>query len=225
MKNYIFSNFSGAYLEEEFVKHQKNHKIETIVELGARECRDTILLAERYPNAKVFSFECNPDTIELCKYNLSIVDSSVRERIYFFPFAAGNLNSSNKFYKFIAEGNPGASSFYLRNDGINKQVETNFEIKIVRVDEILENFNIKNVDLVCADIQGYEIEALKGFGKYLNNVKFIITEIPKDKSMYLGAPTKKEMIDFFIENNFEIIELKQENIHEDNILLLNKGIK
>ena len=46
----------------------------------------------------------------------------------------------------------------------------------VRLDNFIENTNIKNVDMLCIDLQGYELNALKSMGQHLRNVKYIITE-------------------------------------------------
>jgi len=219
MKNYKFSDFSGAYLDEQFVKHIPKNEIKNIVELGARECRDTISLSEYYPEATIYAFECNPDTIGLCEHNLNLLDKQQKDRIYFFPYGAGSKNETKKFYKFIYENNPGASSFLPRIYDSHKQQETEQVLTIVKIENIIEKFKINNIDLICADIQGFEIEALKGFGKYLKNVKYIITEIPKDVSLYKDAPSREEMIEFFKTNNFQIIETLFENLYEDNVLL------
>lgn len=223
MKNYIFSDFSGAYLDREFVKHISKNEIKNIIELGARECRDTIALLEYYTNAKVYAFECNPDTVALCEYNLNLLKTEQRERIQFFPYGAGSTEENKKFYKFMHENNSGASSFFPRIHDSWKQQETEQVLKIVKIQDIIEKFKIDSIDLICADIQGFELEALKGFGKYLNNVKYIITEIPKNVSLYQNAPNREEMLKFFKINNFEIIETLYENDYEDNILLKKKS--
>lgn len=48
-----------------------------------------------------------------------------------------------------------------------------------RVDTLLEKneIGIKEFDFVNLDIQGVELQALKGFGKYLDNIKYIYTEV------------------------------------------------
>lgn len=224
MNGFKFSDFSGVYLEQIFLQHIKNSEIKTIVELGARDLRDTIELARHYKSAKVFAFECNPDTIPICQHNLRTVEPEVRERIIFVPFAVGAEQTSKKFYKFIAENNPGASSFFPRIYDKFKQTETEHEVRMVTVEQILEVYGEKTVDLVCADIQGYEIEALKGFGRYLETIKYIITEVPKDKSLYENAPTRQQMNEFFNIAGFDTVQISQENLYEDNILLKNKSI-
>ncbi len=222
MKNYKFSDYSGAYLDNDFIKHIPKNEINTIIEMGARECRDTIALAEYYSDSNIYAFECNPDTVNLCEYNLHVWENETKKRIHFFPYGVGSKQENKKFYKFVQENNPGASSFLPRIYDSYKQHETEQVLTIVKIEDIIEKFKINNIDLVCADIQGFELEALKGFGKYLKDVKYIITEIPKDLSLYKDAPSREEMLNYFRINNFEILEILNENLYEDNILLKKK---
>jgi hypothetical protein len=219
MKNYKFSNYSGAYLDNEFTKHINKNDIRNIVEMGARECKDTIALAEYYSSSSIYAFECNPDTIGLCEHNLNLVEDEMKKRIHFFPYGVGSKQENKKFYRFVQENNPGASSFLPRIHDFHKQQETEQVLTIVKVENIIEKLQLNSIDLVCADIQGFELEALKGFGKYLNTVKYIITEIPKEVSLYKDAPSREEMLNYFKMNNFEIIQILNENLYEDNILL------
>jgi FkbM family methyltransferase len=53
-------------------------------------------------------------------------------------------------------------------------------------------------DFINLDIQGVELEALKGMGKYLNQAKWIYTEVNK-KEVYQGC-SKITDIDFFLNN-------------------------
>jgi FkbM family methyltransferase len=48
-----------------------------------------------------------------------------------------------------------------------------------RVDSLLEKneINPEEFDFVNLDIQGVELQALKGFGKYLDHIKYIYTEV------------------------------------------------
>jgi len=215
------NHFKGCYLDPEFLKFIDKEKVTNIVELGARDCKDTISLALYYDKANVVSFECNPDTIELCHNNLDKLNKPVRDRIHFFPYGAGSRKELKKFHKFVYENNPGASSFYTRIYDQYKQKTTENYLELVRVEDIINELELGNVDLVCADIQGYEIEALKGFGKYLTKIRYIITEIPKDTSLYSGAPSREQMLGFFRNNGFEVVKTLYENLHEENILFKN----
>ena len=56
-------------------------------------------------------------------------------------------------------------------------------------------------EFVNLDIQGTELEALKGFSKSLNNVKWIYTEVNK-KELYKNCASITELDDFLFTNGF-----------------------
>lgn len=64
----------------------------------------------------------------------------------------------------------GLASLYQRNlDGYNTQLNQSEEIVLKRMDEYIEEKNIEHIDFIEIDIEGHELKAFEGFGKYLNN--------------------------------------------------------
>ena len=59
---YVRSDFTSKISNKEYAK--------VVIELGARDCVDTELLEQIYPNAKIYAIECNPNQIQICKENL-----------------------------------------------------------------------------------------------------------------------------------------------------------
>ena len=89
-----------------------------------------------------------------------------------------------------------------------------------------------NIDLLCMDIQGYELNVLKGCGDFIKNIKYIIMEEPKSiintkylpkgiHSKYINTPSSLEIKDFMNKNNFIEIERISENMIEDNVMYKN----
>jgi FkbM family methyltransferase len=50
-------------------KNGANPKI--IFDIGSRDCMQSIEFAKKYPNAKIFAFECNPQTLPQCRENIA----------------------------------------------------------------------------------------------------------------------------------------------------------
>ena len=211
-------SFVGDYLNQEFTSLIDKEHIKTIVEVGSRDCLDAINLADYYEDSSVFCFECNPETINQCFINLQMAPFQIRSRINFFPFAVGSKEETRFFYKWKDKRNPGASSFLSRKRDAHNQEQTVEKIQIKRLDDVLSGHGVKKIDLLCLDIQGFELEALRGLGNLLQEVRYIITEIPKGESLY-EAPNEKETMLFFHQNNFKVLKTTRENLYEDNILL------
>ena len=104
---------------------------------------------------------------------------------YFNVFGLGNENSELFYY-------PRYQSFYDRinscyiSDGANKII-----LKIRKASDYIVENNIKNIDFLKIDTEGYELNVLLGFGDFLKNVKIIQFE-------YGGA---------FLDNNTKLIDV------------------
>lgn len=135
-----------------------------------------------------------------------------------------------KFYPYIKD-NVVCSSFLKRIyfDETQKEID---EIKISTVYDEIIKYNITNIDLLFMDVQGYELNILKGCFNFINKIKFIFLEIPKlninreyfkeGHSKYIDAPTRDDIINYLFKNNFIIIKIFYENELEENILFSNK---
>jgi len=87
-----------------------------------------------------------------------------------------------------------------------KFIETR-KVKTVTIQTILGNNKIPpdEFDFINLDIQGVELRALKGFGKYLENIKYIYTEINSGE-VYQGNDTIKDLDDYLENFGFERVE-------------------
>lgn len=79
-------------------------------------------------------------------------------------------------------------------------VEKTIKLRTQKLGTLLEKNNINPIsfDFLNLDIQGVELKALKGMGKYLENVKYIYTEI--NSGEVYKENDRVEDIDFFLEN-------------------------
>jgi FkbM family methyltransferase len=182
-----------TYFDSRFLNHLNIDKIYNIIEIGARYGDESIQLSKIFKKSIIYSFECNPLTVNICKNNLQHY-----KNINFFDYGLGNINENLPFYSFIKD-NDGASSFYKRIDFNETQKETGI-IKIKKLVDFVKENNIEYIDLLCMDVQGYELNILKGEEDFIRNIKYIIMEEPKPKidrlylpegvhSKYINAPT------------------------------------
>lgn len=81
------------------------------------------------------------------------------------------------------------------------------KVKSVTIDSLLTRNNIdpKEFDFVNLDIQGVELRALKGFGKYLDNIKYIYTEVNSGE-VYKGNDTIQELDEYLSRFGFKRVE-------------------
>jgi FkbM family methyltransferase len=180
-----------------------------IFDIGSRDCVQSIEFYQSFPNAQIYAFECNPNTINMCKENIknytdriTLIDGAVTDydgEITFYPIDQYKTQTSWN------DGNPGASSIFKSNGNydIEKYVQYEIKTKCHRLDTIMKLNNIHKVDIIWMDLQGAELLALKGLGKYLQYVKYIHTEV-SHKEIYEGQVMYKELNDFILSNDFII---------------------
>jgi|688.fasta_scaffold67064_1 FkbM family methyltransferase len=82
------------------------------------------------------------------------------------------------------------------------------EVDIVTIDSLLVKFNLNIPDLVKLDIQGFELEALRGANSLFGNTELFIIEA----SLFSfddvpGMPIFREVIEFMGERGYEIYDI------------------
>jgi FkbM family methyltransferase len=186
--------------------------VKTIFELGSRDLIDASKLIEHYDDAKCYSFECNPECLIQCKKNIEKFSDEQNSRIILVEKAVSLYNKRVIFRPFDLSiyNNMGASSmleidFSLRKktdpDYNRGKVQKEIEVDGIRIDTYMKNNNIHNIDLLCIDLQGYELEAIKSLGEKIKTVKYIITEC-SIQSTYKNGATFIELNDYLEKHGF-----------------------
>lgn len=213
---------TDVYWDPLFINNLNRDEVEYVCEVGARYGDESIGLSRVFNNATILAFECNPNTVHICEEKLKY-----HPKIRFFNHGLGETETSFPFYSYT-ENNDGASSLLKRIDFDRTQKCTG-NIQIKTLSSVLTKEDIPHVDLLCMDVQGYELNVLKGCGDFLSKINYVIMEEPKHEinttwlpegvhSKYLGAPTSLEIKEFMTANNFIEIARKAESGIEDNVM-------
>lgn len=192
----------GCYMDKKFTELINKKDVNVILEIGSRDCLDAIKLHNHY-KAKVYSFECNPVCIEICKKNLA-AENILPSQIELIEKAVYNKNTNVDFYPVVKTAgakdfkssdiykinneyaNIGASSLFKINKDYQQikyrnvnhhQQGKKISVPAITLDTFMEENNIDKVDLICMDLQGAELMALQGMKQHLKNTKYLITEL------------------------------------------------
>jgi FkbM family methyltransferase len=217
--------FSSSYLSPKFTPHYDRKSFRFIVEAGARDGNDSLQLAEFFQNAILHSFECNPLMIRTCRDNLDN-----RRRIIFNPVGLGSDNEELPFYAYT-DNNPGASSFYKRID-FEKTQSFVGTAQITTIEHYVKQHKIPYIDLLCMDVQGFELNIIKGCGNFIKKIGAFVLEEPRKiistdhlppgtHSKYINSPKAEEISEFLNKHGFIETERAFENEVEDNVLYMN----
>lgn len=148
------------------------------------------------PEGHVYAYEANPKTVEILKRN---IDLNELNNIKIIPKALANETGRGKIYANM-EYNRGSASLaqYSKKDEY-------FEIDIIKFENAAESEH--QIRLVKIDIEGYELEALKGFGNVLNrsDAPMLIIECTRDRTAKYSA---EELFEFLTQtHSYQIFKL------------------
>lgn len=122
----------------------------------------------------VFAFEANPETAKLLKFNINL---NKINNINIIDKAVGNDIGKIKIYNNWAVNRGGATL-------IKPEQETDsFDVDLIKIDAIEEYYS-KDIKMIKIDVEGFEMDVLKGLEKILqkNNAPKLIIECSADRN-------------------------------------------
>ena len=133
-----------------------------------------------YFNGEVHYFDPVESFIENLKNQ-----KNINKKSYFNNFGLGNENKELYYY-------PKYQSFYDRVNSCHISDDSNKILLCIKKGiDYVDSKNIKNIDFLKIDTEGYELDVLQGFEDFLKNVKIIQFE-------YGGT---------FLDNNKKLIDV------------------
>lgn len=195
----------GMEKNELLQKTIKNDPI-VLVDVGARGGIDSKW--EEIKNImRIIAFE--PDETECSRLQKSNKDNS----IIYFPYALGEDIFGHKPMHICNQ--QGCSSFLEPNNAYIKQfyygsameVVGHTEINVISLDSICEKENIR-VDCMKIDVQGWELNVLRGSRNTLQGVKLIELEV-EFNPQYINQPLFADVDKYLREEGFSLIGLKR----------------
>lgn len=181
----------------------------TILDIGARDCRESINFSQYYRNSKIYAFECNPETIPVCKknieghQNITLVEKAISDSngtITFYPINTEKTRTSHK------DGNPGASSLLKASDKFKKEIYIQDEIKVesITLETFLKNNEIDAIDIMWVDVQGAEMLVLKGLKERVKDIRILHIEL-EFAEMYRNQALFKDVRTYLKDRGLSLI--------------------
>ena len=134
-------------------------------------------------SGKVLAVEANPKTIEILQHNLAL---NKAENVSIFPFALGSEKGSATLFENWNVNRGGASL-------LSQDQQEGIEVPVEKLDDIFEN---DKIDLIKIDVEGFELEVLKGGIELLKKqLPVLIIEVSQQRENEVGV-TPKEIADF-----------------------------
>jgi len=175
-------------------------KVTGVLHVGAHHGQEVTEYISKGIKNMVF-FEPLPETVAILEEKLSTYAKD--NNIIIFPYAAGNEDTTIEMY--VSDHTMCSSILkpkvvLTQYPAIKFPEKTNVEMIKIDNAEIDFEFNLMNID-----VQGYELEVLKGAAETLKNIDYIYTEINREE-VYENAPHVDELDAFLSPYGFKRVE-------------------
>lgn len=160
-----------SYLLSVVSKYFDLDTIKVIFDVGSLNGIESVFFTQLLPNVKIYSFEANPDSCLLVKDNqkdypnITCINKAISDKV------------ENNVVFYLTTENIGASSLLKPTGGYAGTKYNTINVDVTTIEKFSIENNIENIDILWMDIQGNELNALKGMGDLLYNTKAICSEV------------------------------------------------
>lgn len=170
----------------------------TVLDVGANVGQFAVASAKLFPEVQVHSFEPEPDCAERLRKNVSGLGNVV-----VYPFALGEAEGEVSFH--VNAHSHSSSVLPLAQahrdafpEAREKQV---IKVKLSTLDKVFADVEFQNPVLLKLDVQGYEVQTLRGGVETLKRVDYVVLEVSL-KRMYEGELLFMDIVRMMEEQGF-----------------------
>lgn len=227
-KPLVYENIVESFLDT-------NEKL-IIFEIGSCECEDTIKLSRLFPSSHIIATEPIKEN-RICgvKYLKEYAVKNVWLTYYAFSDFIGEaemyVSSGTTSDIIISDWDCGNKSSSLLEPAKHLEIWPwiEFELKervpVTTIDHFVEMINkmpheetpkIDKIDFIHMDVQGAELNVLKGAKDMISKINLIFMEV-SGVELYKNQPLKEDVKDFMEFHNFRLIYDNVEEVSGDQL--------
>ncbi len=162
---------SGEERVVKFVKEKLNARYpneKVIFDVGANIGQYASILAKTFSqNDKIYCFEPSKKSFNLLKTNLSQYPN-----IHLSQLGLGS-RAENRTLFYDMAGSAWASVYQRKASHFSPDLKFEEDISITTIDSFCQEHGIKKIHFLKIDVEGFELEVLKGAATNLSNIDFI----------------------------------------------------
>ena len=170
-------------------------------------------ILRRYPNCNIHVFECSHRYIQKLKKRFD-----KNPRVHIYEMAVSNTTGSMTFYETNLRG----SGSLLRVGELAKDIygmsqAEEFTVQTTTLDESLAQVK---VDVLQLDVQGAEMDVLKGAHKTLKHTRALLTEVAMIPNLYQNSVVFDDLNYFLSDAGFTLCLLGNDHNLTGNALFV-----
>ncbi len=208
-------NYFDYFQQKKIIKliETKFTKPIIVFDIGAHYGETIKLFLKKLKIEKIYSFEASPKNFQVLKKSIS---KNPINKVEIYNFGLGDKISETYINQAIESSSSTLNELNKDSNYLKKKLrilniknKNNFShklpIKILTLDSFIEKNDIKNIDLLKIDTEGYEFNILKGLSKYINITRLIYFEHHYD-DMIIKNYKFGDIHKFLINNHFKMIK-------------------
>jgi FkbM family methyltransferase len=187
--------------EEEIIQHFQPHKGDIVVDVGAHVGRYTLIASKRVGlNGRVIAIEANPDNFQMLNRNVKLNQltnvTSLNCAIY---------SQETKIKLYLAGEGMGQTIYNtIMTERANEGKEKFLEISANTLDHLLKLQEISEVNWIKIDVEGAELEVLRGATDIISHSKDITLLIEVHNLSGSNTTLYEPITRFLNKHNFKL---------------------
>lgn len=174
--------------------------INTVVDIGANKGQFSLEARKCFPQARIFAFEPMPAAVEI----FNTVHSEDR-KVTLHPVAIGAVSEVVLMHLSGRDDSSSLLPILELQDKIfpgTREVGT-LQVTVEPLDKIINAADLQSPALLKLDVQGYELNALKGCERLLSKFDYVYLEL-SFVELYEGQALADEILRYLQERGFEL---------------------
>ncbi len=209
ISDYTEHSIYFGYLENEhseLFEMAKGKRV--IIDVGVNVGSTLLNFAKICPDGFVFGFEPDVNSISKAERNLKLNEF---HNAAIIKKGLGDQNVRARLYK-VNGGNAGQNRFL--NSADSKLIgESNYnEAEIIKLDDFVEEKGLDRIDLIKIDVEGFELNVLKGAEQSLRKFSPVLFIELMDANLTLQGENSKSLICFLERLGYEIYHARTKEI-------------
>jgi FkbM family methyltransferase len=190
------SDYIGHYLYFGF--HDDSHEKlfalckpgANVLDIGANIGWTLLTMSQLSWTGKVFGFEPDPYNYQRCLENVSLNNFT---NVSLFPVGLSDVNATLNMEIRVAS-NRGGNRIVSNNTG--------HKVEVVRLDDFIPVRNLEHIDVIKIDVEGYELNVLKGAASVLQRHHPVLFIELDDDNLRDQSYSAKDLVVFLNNNGY-----------------------
>lgn len=179
------------------------NEIKNMFIVGAHEGREVRVLSRSYPECEYYLFEPYPKYFSFLeekfrkRKDVNLLNLGISSKVGEMEFYQTNIDGSGSLFK----------PNNLANSSYNMKVKEKIKVNVTTLDNYIIETKINMPDLLWIDVQGHEMNVLKGGDNSLEKIKAIFVEIAAGSPIYDGQVSLNDINVYLSQKGFVLCEL------------------